>query len=170
MLILIPLAAFILTLIGWDSLYVPESLIRFLQVSLLVAALGCAYPLRKVLKRAQPLGWGAKIVVFSLVLALWFFSLVPVLMIANVKLDSHPVLRLERTIEAAEERGPQVCKVKVSDWNGEGGDSPHWLWMECSDASQLSNGKTKIGYSLHRGGIGFAWVSEVRALPESGAK
>lgn len=158
------------TLIGWSSLVVPENLMRFLQLGLLVAAMGCAYPLRAVLKRTQPLGWGQKVVVFTLVLALWFFSLLPVLMIANVKLDSSPARKIERVILDAEERGPNVCKVKVSDWEDSGTDDFHWLWVECAQPHGFTAGKSLVTYEHHRGAFGFAWLSGLKALPESGAK
>lgn len=170
MLVLIPVAAYILTFLGWGSLYVPESLLRFLQLSLLVSAAGLAYPLRQVLKRAQPLGWGGRIVVFSLVLALWFSSLTPLLMIANVKLDSSAPRLIERVVLEAERRGETTCKVRVSDWEDTGATGFHWLWLECPKAYTFIAGGSKVSYLHHKGGFGFAWVSELQALPASGAK
>lgn len=164
MLVLIPVAAYILTFLGWGSLYVPESLLRFLQLSLLVSAAGLAYPLRQVLKRAQPLGWGGRIVVFSLVLALWFSSLTPLLMIANVKLDSSAPRKLERVVLAVEPRGDRTCKVQVNNWDDSGDAEPHWLWLECAEPEKVKTGKWKASYDYHRGGLGFAWVSELKLV------
>lgn len=162
MLILIPVAAYVLTFLGWGSLVLPEHLVRFLEFSLLVSALGCAYPLRQVLKRAQPLGWGGRIVVFSLVLALWFSSLAPVLMIANVKLDSSAPQKLERAVLDTEERGTSTCKVKVSDWDGKGGTEFHWLWLECEHPNKFVAGKTLATYDHHAGAFGFPYVTELK--------
>jgi hypothetical protein len=164
LLILIPVAALILTVFGWGSLVVPENLVRFLELGLLVAALGCAYPLRQVLSRAQPLGWPHKIVVFTLVLALWFFSLLPLLMIANVKLDSSAPKKIERAILDTEERGTNVCKVKVSNWDESGTEEFHWLWLDCPHPHTFVAGTSKVSYNYHRGGLRFAWVSELKAV------
>ncbi len=165
MLLLVPAAALILTFLGWGSLYIPENLMRFLQLALLVAAVGCAQPLRTVMKRTKPLGWGGKIVVFSLVLALWFFSLLPLLMIINVKLDSSVPQKLERVVLDTEERGTSTCKVKISDWRGSGSQEFHWLWMECPRPHNFVAGTTQISYLLHKGGLGFEWVSELQRKP-----
>lgn len=170
MLVLLPVAAYILTFLGWGSLYVPENLLRFLQLALLVSALGCAYPLRQVLSRAQPLGWGGRIVVFSLVLALWFSSLTPLLMIANVKLDSSAPRLVERVVLDSERRAETTCKVKVSDFEDQGTTDFHWLWLECPKDLAFTAGSSRVSYLHHKGGLGFAWVSELQALPASGAK
>lgn len=151
-----------LTFLGWGSLYVPENLLRFMQLALLVSALACAHPLRKVLSRARPLGLSAKFVVFSLVLALWFSSLLPLLMIVNVKLDSSAPKQLERPVLETEERGINTCKVKIDNWDDSGSADPHWLWLECPHPHQNVAGKTTVAYTLRKGGLGFAWVSEMK--------
>ena len=161
-----PLAALILTFLGWGSLYIPENLIRFMEVALVIAAVGCAHPLRQVLKRARPLGWGEKIVVFSLVLALWYSSLLPLLFIVNVKLDMSEPRKLERVVLDAEERGPSTCKVKISDWMGDGSEEFHWLWLECPHPHTFKAGTSKVAYSVHKGGLGFTWVSELKSSAE----
>ncbi len=132
-----------------------------MQLSLIISALACAHPLRRVLSRAKPLGWGQKIVVFSLVLALWFSALLPLLMVLNVKLDSSAPLRLERLVLETEERGTNTCKVKIDDWRNDGASDPHWRWIECPHPHQNIAGKTKVAYTLHKGGFGFAWVKEM---------
>jgi len=132
-----------------------------MEVALVVAAVGCAQPLRTVLKRSQPLGWSAKIVVFSLVLALWYSALLPLLFIINVKLDSSVPKKMERVILDTEERGPGTCKVKISDWRGDGSDEFHWLWVECVHPHTFVAGTSKVNYVLHKGALRFEWLSEL---------
>lgn len=137
-----------------------------MELALLIAAVGCAQPLRKVLKRSQPLGWSAKIVVFSLVLALWYSALLPLLFIINVKLDSSIPQKLERVVLEVEERGPSTCKVKISDWRGDGSEEFHWLWLECAHPHPFVVGTSKVSYLLHKGGLRFEWVSELKSSAE----
>jgi hypothetical protein len=151
--------ALVLTFLGWDSLYVPEDLMRFLQISLIVAAISCAHPLRKVLSRARPLGWGEKLVVFSLVLALWFSALVPLLMIINVKLDSSSPIKIERDVLETEDRGQGTCKVRVTDWRNNGDPEPHWFWLACKAEAK------KVSYVLGKGALQFEWVKDLKLLP-----
>jgi hypothetical protein len=157
LLFIAPVIAFLLTFLGWDSFCLPVELDRFLLIALAVAALACAHPLRKTLARAQPLGWGGKLFVFTFVLLLWFTSLAPLLVILNVKLDQSTPEHLERTVLEARARGASVCVVKVSEWKN-GGDE-HWLWIDCEHPEKLEPGKSKVRYDLRRGGFGFAWVS-----------
>jgi len=134
--------------------------VRFLQIALVISAIGCAHPLRQVLSRTKPLSWAGKIVVFSLVLALWFSALAPLLIILNVKLDSSRPERMERPVLETQERGTNVCKVKVSEWKS-GSPEEHWLWLECPHPHQNKIGSTRVFYSVHRGALGFTWVDEL---------
>lgn len=162
MLILIPTLGYLLIFLGWGSLYLPENLWGALEAAVVISALGCAHPLRTVLRRAKPLSWGARIVVFSLTLAFWFSALAPLLMIANVKLDSSSPRKVDRVVLAVEARGAGTCKVQISDYADRGLPETHWLWLECAEPHDIKPGESHLTYLIKKGGLGFEWVSEVK--------
>lgn len=155
MLLLIPALAWILCFFGWDSLHLPVEFQRLMEITIIFSAIACAYPLRKIFQRANPLGLGGKLFVFVIVVAIWFSAFTPLAMIFNVKFDSSPAERLERKIlETRSDQGPNVCVVKVQEWKPGAGES--WLWLDCKDQKKIGE---SISYELRKGALGFAWIS-----------
>lgn len=87
MLLLVPLAAALFSLLFRSGFVLPEDRLGWTLAASAVTASACGLSLRRILRRARPLRWGGRTLVFSAAFLLWLAALFPALTILNVELD-----------------------------------------------------------------------------------